>query len=214
MIALLIAAAGAAIVTHTDIGDVYASEVPGSPYRSLEIHGKLNAPAWAVREVVLSPLQYALTPYLSEQRLVGSEQCEAGQAQLPGCKVHWLYTLVKPPWVAPRDFTIRVNLLHDDLKSGGQFELKWALSSDHGPASPPGAVRLRDDAGGWLIEAAGAVTNFVYRTFSDPGGNIPGWMANAGAEREVPKMIAAVEKAAAELAAKRAAAQNATVQAK
>ena len=199
----LVVAATASLVAHTDIGDVYSSEVPGSAFRSLEVHGKLKAPAWAVREVVLAPSQYGLTPYLSEERVVGGDECATGQTRLPGCKVHWLYTLVKPPFVAPRDYTIRVALARDDLLSGGAFELRWTLSRDHGPPSPAGTVRLKENTGAWIVEAAGAVTRFVYRVFNDPGGSIPAWLVNSGNEREIPKMIAAVEKAANDLAAKK-----------
>jgi hypothetical protein len=207
---LVLAAAAGALVAHTPVGDIYAHDVPGSSFRAIEIHGKLQAPAWAVREVVLSPsATYGLTPYLAEERIVGTDQCTPGASRIPGCRVHWLYTLVKPPFVAPRDYTVRVDLLHDELLAGGTFELKWDIAPDHGPPPPAGAVRLLANAGGWLIEATGNVTQFVYRIFNDPGGNIPAWMVNAGNEREIPRMLAAVETAAKELAAKRAA-QSAT----
>jgi hypothetical protein len=117
--------------------------------------------------------------------------------------VHWLYTLVRPPLVSPRDYTVRVDLLRDDLLAGGQFVLQWAIATDHGPPSPSGTVRLLANSGGWLLEATGAVTSFVYRLFNDPGGNLPAWIVNSGNEREIPRMLAAVEKAAKELAAKK-----------
>jgi hypothetical protein len=202
---IVLAATAGSLVAHTPVGDIYAHDVPGSAFHAIEVHGKLSAPAWAVREVVLSPTTYGLTPYMADERVVGADQCAAGASRIPGCHVHWVYTLVKPPFVAPRDYTVRVNLVHDELVSGGPFELKWELSPDHGPPPPAGAVRLLANTGGWVIQAVGDATQFVYSAFNDPGGSIPAWMVNSGNEREIPKMIAAVEKAARELAATRVA---------
>jgi hypothetical protein len=210
MLLLILAATTGSLVAHTPVGDIYSRDVAGSPFHEIEIHGKLQAPAWAVREVVLAPSTFGLTPYLSEERIVGSDQCAAGASRLPGCRVHWIYTLVKPPMVSPRDYTIRVDLLHDELQMGGVFEVQWALSKDHGPPPPKGVVRLLANTGGWFLQSAGTVTEFVYRVFSDPGGNLPAWIVDPGTEREIPRMLAAVEDAAKKLVAHRAAMQSAS----
>ena len=204
MLGLLLAATTASLVAHTPVGDLFTRDVPGSAFHEVEIHGQLAAPAWAVREVILAPLTYALTPYLSEQRIVGAEQCAPGAESIPGCKVHWLYTRVRPPLFSPRDYVVRVELLRDDLQTGGQVVLEWALDKKHGPPPPEGTVRLDADTGGWQLQAAGAMTSFVYKAFDDPGGNLGAWLVNPGNEREIPRMIAAIEKAAKELAAKKA----------
>jgi hypothetical protein len=67
-----------------------------------------------------------------------------------------------------------------------------------GPPAKSGAVRLTVNDGYWLLEAAagGKRTKARYYVFTDPGGNIPSFIANAANSKAIPDLFAAVRKAA------------------
>jgi hypothetical protein len=190
---------GVTSLTTEDVPDA------GTGIRRVNVTGTLDAPAWAVRQVVLAPSKYpGGMPYLVEERLLGAEGCADGGTRLPECKRAWYYNRVDPPVISARDYTVRVELLEDALESGGAFAMSWQLDSSRGPSPRPDSVRMALNQGSWRLEVDGARTRFTYQAASDPGGAIPKWIAKRAGTNEVPNMLEAIERAAQNLARTRA----------
>ena len=201
---LVALAAGFTLLTTFDQVRVYKQDVPDGPPR-LRAEGVLAAPAWAVREVVLHPSRFEdVTPYLAVERPLAAEACAEGAKELPGCKRIVVYNRYDPPLVAGRDQTLVVEIVEDALPDGA-FELTWKLAADRGPPPVEGVTRMRRSEGRWRLRAEGERTAYGYEVWADPGG-LPGWLVNRANARQVPSVIAAIERGARRLDAERRAA--------
>ncbi len=198
---LALAVAGWALAASFPQGRLYSRQEPGG-LLALRAEGTLDAPAWAVREVLAQGWRHpAVTPHLAERRVLGADRCQPGASDLPGCRVVWAYERCDPPVVARRDYTSRVEILADDLVRGGRFEIAWDLDPDRGPLPGPEAVRMRVSRGGWLVVAEEKRSRFRYSLAADPGGEVPRWVVAAANKSSVPAVIAAVEEEARKIAA-------------
>jgi hypothetical protein len=181
-------------------GKLYRLDAPGSDVVALRAEGRLRAPAWAVREVLVRGWSYGgVSPYIVEHRVLHAEGCAGGARELPGCKVVWAYEKFDPPVVGVRDYVFRMEIAFDRLAEGGGFELRWELDDSHG-APPEGATHMRRNTGAWTVRADGEESRFSYRASMDPGGSIPAWVVNTANRSQVPSVIAAVEEEARRLA--------------
>jgi hypothetical protein len=201
---LVALAAGFTLLTSFDQGRLFKQDVPEGPPR-LRAEGVLAAPPWAVREVVLHPSRFeGVTPYLALERPLAAEACAEGAKELPGCKRMLVYNRYDPPLVSGRDQTLEVELVEDAMPEG-MFELTWRLATDRGPPPLEGVTRMRRSEGRWRLRAQGEGTAYEYELWADPGG-LPGWIVDRANARQVPSVIAAVEKGAQRLDAERRAA--------
>jgi hypothetical protein len=199
------AAAAWVLVSSFPQGQLYRSEREGSDVVALRAEGRLKAPAWAVREVLASGWKYdGVSPYLAERKVLSGIECRGGARDLPGCRAVWAYERYEPPVVGARDYVFRMEIVADDLATGGPFELAWTLDESRG-GPPDGTTHMRANEGAWRVTPDGAETRFAYRIVIDPGGGIPTWVVNMANKSSVPKVIAAVEEEAAKLAAERGA---------
>lgn len=190
-------------------GRIFRRQDPGASVVTVQARGVMAAPPWAVRQVVLAPAKYeGVLRGIVEEKVLSYERCEPGAQSLPGCKVQLVYNRLDLPVVSQRDYTIRVELEQDELLSGGEFRESWSVAADQGPAPRDGVVRIRINNGGWVLKPDGSGTDFTYTVGTDPGGIIPSWAANMANNRELPRMIAAVENAAKKLAAEALAARG------
>ena len=207
---LALAVAGWALAASFPQGRLYSRQEPGGLV-ALRAEGTLDAPAWAVREVLAQGWRHPeVTPHLAERRVLGTDRCRPGASDLPGCRVVWAYERYDPPVVARRDYTLRMEILADDLARGGRFEIAWDLDPERGPPPGPEAVRMRVNRGGWLVVAEGERSRFRYSLAADPGGEVPRWVVSAANKSRVPAVIAAVEEEARKIAAARPAPPDGT----
>jgi len=209
----VVAAASWVLASSFPQGRLYRLEQPGSDVVALRAEGRLRAPPWAVREVLLEGWKsQGISPYLVEHRVLHAEGCKDGAQEIAGCRAVWAYERYDPPVIGARDYVFRMEVVADGLEAGGAFELAWALDESRG-APPEGSTHMRANEGAWRITPDGAETRYAYRIVIDPGGGIPTWVVNMANKSSVPKVIAAVEEEAGKLAAERAAERAGTARA-
>ncbi len=199
---LVLAVASWALVTSFPQGKLYRMEREGSDLVALRAEGKMNAPAWAIRDVLRRAFEYdRISPYLALRRVLQAEDCKPGAKDLPGCRRIWAYERYEPPLMSPRDYAFRMEVAVDDVDDGGDFELRWTLDESRGAPPPEGAIHMKRNTGGWEISPAGPdAARFVYRIDADPGGSVAAWIVNTANKSQVPSVIAAVEDEARKLA--------------
>ncbi len=189
-------------------GKIYRKELPDSSLKAVHARGTIDAPAWAVRLVVLSPSKFqGVMPRLAEEKVLAGEGCQPEAAALPGCKVVYVYNRISMPVIQDRDYTLRVELTRDELGKGGAFVQSWRLDTANGPAPKSGVTRMSFNQGYWELSADGEKTLFRYSIETDPGGAVPNWAVNRANQSEVPRMLQAVEVAARQLAREHAGAK-------
>jgi hypothetical protein len=194
------AAASWVLASSFPQGRLFRLEQPGSDVVALRAEGRLHAPPWAVRAVLLEGWRSErISPYLVEHRVLHAEGCRDGAREIAGCQAVWAYERYDPPVVGARDYVFRMEVASDRLEEGGGFELRWELDESRG-APPEGATHMKRNTGAWTVRAEGADTRFTYRIAADPGGGLPAWVVNMANRAQVPAVIAAVEAAARKLA--------------
>lgn len=200
---IALAVASWALVSTFQQGHLYRMEREGSAVVALRAEGTLDAPAWAVRDVLLRAFESdRLSPYLAHRKVLHAEGCREGGKDLPSCKKVWVYERYEPPLVGARDYAFRMDVVVDDVEAGGDFELAWTLDESRG-APPEGATHMVRNTGGWEIGSAGpGKSRFRYHIDVDPGGSVPAWIINAANRSQVPSVIGAVEDEARKLAVK------------
>ena len=198
---LALAVAAWALLSDFQQGRLYRMEREDSDLVALRAEGKLKAPAWAVRDVLLRAFESdRLSPYLAFRKVLHAEECREAVKDLPGCRKVWAYERYEPPLVGARDYAFRMDVVVDDVDDGGDFELRWTLDEKHG-VPPEGAIHMKRNTGSWEISPAGASeSRFTYRIDADPGGSVAGWIVNMANKSQVPSVIAAVEEDAKKLA--------------
>ena len=90
------------------------------------------------------------------------------------------YVLTEAPWpVNDRDGVYTFRALKD-TQTGGVL-IKTGCNPDYIP-DQPGVVRIKYSEGSWkLIPLANNRVKVVYQNHSEPGGNIPAWLASSSA---------------------------------
>ena len=150
----------------------------------------MDAPAEAVWRVVRDYVNYPkVMPYTEESRVLATQE---------GGKAMTVYCLINAPLVDKRDFIIRV-LDESDWKGGqGFMKASWKETTEDAPAERDGVVRVTLNQGYWLLEPreGGKKTLVTYHVLTDPGGSLPGWVADKANKSSVPDVLRAVRKAA------------------
>jgi hypothetical protein len=191
---LAVAVAAWALVSTFPQGKLYRMEREESDLVALRAEGRIQAPAWAVRDVLRHGFAIdRISPYLAQRKVLHVEGCRPGAKDLPGCRKVWAYERYEPPLVSARDYAFVMEVAVDDVDDGGDFELRWQIDERHG-APPEGAVHMRRNSGAWEVSPAGKdESRFTYRIDIDPGGSVASWIVNMANKSQVPSVIAAVE---------------------
>lgn len=108
-------------------------------------------------------------PNVAEARVVATE----------GERRSWFYARLDPPFVAPRDYTIRVEESASPSPGGTVLRLAWTVDNARGPPLRPGTIRVEKSEGAWVFEPfdGGRSTLVRYELSADPGGSLPRWLA-------------------------------------
>ena len=103
-----------------------------------------------------------------------------------------IWLLVSPPLVSPRTMLVRFDRSTD---ANGEVRISMNLVAGAEPEQIPGALPMRSYRGNWSFKPlGGGETEVEFLSYSDPGGNVPGWMAApAQAEDAAEKMRALLE---------------------
>lgn len=169
-------------------------ELAGSGVREVLAEAELDAPARDVQRAVTNVDRFpSFMPYVKEARTVGKPSAD-------GTRI--VYTSLALPFIAGRDFVIADRMVRDlDAAGEGEFVSEWHVS-DLLP-SRAHLVRLKTNTGSWRVTSKGAKSHVVYQFAVDPGGQIPGWLADIGNRSGVPDVLHAVEKEARRLQSER-----------
>jgi hypothetical protein len=151
----------------------------------------VEASAYDVQTALMDSGSFRLwMPYVKESRLVSSNE--------DGSRV--AYARLNLPVVDDRDYVIGVvdeKKLSED--GTGVYVQRWKVV-DAGVPERKGVVRLKYNDGTWEVTPKGEnKTHIIYKFSVDPGGSIPGWLANFGQKDAVLETLSAVEKRAQKL---------------
>jgi hypothetical protein len=150
--------------------------------------GLINAPPAMVQTVLDDVASYPqFMPYVVVSRIVSHEGDDV-----------ITYQLLTIPFVANRDYTVRVD--HGTARNAVGaliYRDSWQTDNDAGPPPQPGTVRVRVNEGSWVLEPAGPAgdsTQASYQIFTDSGGVIPAFLANHASQVIIPKLFEALRK--------------------
>ena len=173
---------------ETDGITVFTRDKPGSEVKELKALGTIDSPAEAVWKVIRDYAKYKeRMPYTEVAEVVATEE---------GGKVTWFYSRIAAPFVAKRDYTLKI-IDESDWKEGkGFLKSSWVMAPDKGPAPMKDVVRLKTNDGFWLLEPkdGGKRTFVTYYLFTDPGGSIPKFLVNSANSSAVPDVFRAIRK--------------------
>jgi hypothetical protein len=180
----------------TDGITVFTRDKPGTEVKEVKAMGMIDAPPEAVWKVLRDYPKYKeRMPYTEAAEVVATED---------GGKVTWLYSRIAAPFVAKRDYTLKI-VDESDWKDGqGFLKSSWVMAADKGPAPMNDVVRLKINDGFWLLEPkdGGKKTQATYYLFTDPGGSIPKFLVNSANSGAVPDVFRAIRKYATQPASK------------
>ncbi|MBX5481719.1 MAG: SRPBCC family protein [Myxococcaceae bacterium] len=163
-------------------------EVPGSDVHEYEVTGALDAPAFDLQATLTDPERFPkFMPHVTEARILD----HAGN-------VDRVYTRIDPPMAAPRDYVTEVTLVESVRADGtGTFRQTWHALTDALPERS-GVTRITINEGSWVITptADGRKSRIVYRFRVDPGGWVPGFVADLANKKAIPETLRAIEREA------------------
>jgi uncharacterized protein YndB with AHSA1/START domain len=165
----------------TDDGIAMASrKIPGTGIYEVRASCMVEAAPQQVFRVAMQRETYEnSTKHVAEYRVVGTE----------GENVWYTYERLAFPLIRDRDYTLRYESRRDPPKQ--LFSIAWNLANDRGPLPKNGVVRVSATRGTLEMtpEDEGKKTRLVCTMFADPGGWIPGWLANYVNRSTVPEML-------------------------
>ena len=186
--------AGGWVTVATGEITIKTRELPGSAVREILAEANLDAPARDVQSAITNVDRFpSFMPYVKEARLVGTPSADGSRV---------VYTSLALPFIAGRDFVIADRMVQSlDADGNGEFLSQWKVTD----ALPTRSnfVRLKTNTGSWRVTPNGAKSHVVYQFSVDPGGQIPGVVADIGNRSGVPDVLHAVEKEARRLAKSR-----------
>jgi hypothetical protein len=141
-----------------------------TPLQIFRAEGLLDGSPEACLAIVRSDDFFVRTvPNVDEGRVVASE----------GDGVRWFYARINPPFVAARDYTMRIEVTQTPSPEGAVLRMAWHIDNARGPPPRPGTVRIERSDGAWTFAPVdgGSRTRVRYELSTDPGGSIPRWLA-------------------------------------
>jgi hypothetical protein len=164
---------------------LYSRVRGGSALKEFKAVGEIDAPTRAVHNVIDDFEAYpSFMPYTAECHLIKREDDSI-----------LTYQRLSPKVVSDRDYTLRIRKKAWPSQDGLVYLNQWEPANEFGPAEKPGVLRVKLNEGSWLLEPAGASkTRATYSIYTDSGGAIPAFIANAASEVGIRKLFAAVRK--------------------
>ena len=170
---------------------IYARKQKGAEVREMKAEGLINAPPMAVWKAIRDYDNYKKTmPFTEESRVVSQEA---------GGKTTLFYSVVNAPMVSKRDYLIKLTDQSDWKDGKGYFKVTWYAVQDAATPERDGFVRVKINDGMWLLEPRGdgSQTFATYWVYTNPGGSIPGFIADRANGTAVPDVFKAIRKVTA-----------------
>jgi hypothetical protein len=169
---------------ETDDGiAVYAREVPESRILELRAVCDADVPPGIVYRTAMQRETYRHTSkYVVEYRVIRTDQSN----------VWYTYQRLAIPLFRDRDYTLRYEARQDSLH--GHYSLVWTIANDKGPPPDENVVRIEVSRGALEMVPLdeGTKTRLICTIYADPGGSIPGWLANIGNRSTLPDLLRAI----------------------
>lgn len=168
---------------------IYSRPHPGSPLKEFKAVGLIDAPALVVWNVTSDHDAYTrFMPYTVECRVLKREN-----------RSFYLYQRISPRIVRDRDYTLHVFEQTWRLNGEMAYSTHWTVANEAGPPPKTGVLRVERCDGSWIIEPESpGKTRATYTIYSDTGGSLPAWVANAASSIGVRKIFNAVRRQAKE----------------
>lgn len=180
---------------------IYNRERPDSPIKELLMIFNLDcAPVRAFRVVCDLDNFKDFMPYTVVSEVL--KRTQEGNKEIV-----YFFTILDLPLVSNRYYTIKLINEPDPDGKKGAYRSAWDLSDDSTLDPKPDAPRFKGivdpkyyecvktakNMGYWLIEPQGSGSKVTYYVYTDPGGAIPGWVANQANSVAAPKLAKAVK---------------------
>lgn len=165
---------------------VRSRAIEGSAVREVWAIGALNAPAVEVQETILATEDFPrFMPHVKEAAVIGPRE--------PDGSFH-AYSRAAPPLVANRDYVLRVFVDSQVGPDGrGEFLSRWQSVPDLVPVRK-GVVRIRRNVGRWhVVPLPNGRCVVDYKITVDPGGSVPGFLADLANTTGVTDVFKAIE---------------------
>ena len=172
---------------HTGDVVVYNRDHQGSEVKEGKALAVFDAPSWVVKNVIDDVGRYSeFMPYTREAKIV-----ERGSNYIIS------YQRLNPPFVANRDYTLRIEDQTKRLAGGSiVYKVRWTRAKGYDPKPIDDVVRMPTNDGSWTLEDIdGKRTRATYWVYTVPGGSIPTWLVNATNTTAVGELFGAVRKA-------------------
>ncbi|MBW3140535.1 START domain-containing protein [Ferrimonas balearica] len=165
---------------------VFTRKVPGTKVKEVKMEAVIDAPVEQVWQTISDIQHYPdFMPYIDDIEIVGDAD-NGGQ---------YVYHRVDPPLVSKRDYTLLI--VNEVNAEAGEYYRYWTQMNQVGPEPKKGVVRLEICDGSWaLSRLPDGKTKATYWVYTDPGGKIPGWLANQANTVGLYDVLNAVEKRA------------------
>ena len=172
-------------VGETGAVTIYSRVRSGSPLKEFKAIGTIEAPTNAVHNVISDAEAYpSFMPYTAECRVVKRE----GNAL-------YTYQRISPKIVGDRDYTLLIEERSWPTDAGMVYMKQWKPANHAGPPAKKGVLRVNLCDGGWLLEPETAdKTRATYTIYTDTGGSLPAFVANAASSIGIRKIFTAVRR--------------------
>jgi ribosome-associated toxin RatA of RatAB toxin-antitoxin module len=162
----------------------------GTSVKEFKGTGLIPSPPAAVEKVLADVARYpSFMPYVTESRELSQDGAQSVT-----------YQRLTVPWVANRDYTVRVEHgISKDAAGGTTYRDTWETANEAGPAERHGIVRVKVNEGSWLLAPTGPTgdsTQATYQIFTDSGGVVPAFLANRASQMIIPRLFEAIRKQA------------------
>jgi hypothetical protein len=164
---------------------LYSRQRPGSSLKEFKAVGEIDAPTRAVHNVIDDLEGYpSFMPFTTECRILKRDPDSI-----------LTYQRLSPKICSDRDYTLRIRRKSWPGQGGLVYLNQWEPANELGPAEKRGVLRVKLCEGSWLLEPEGPTkTRATYSIYTDSGGAIPAFIANAASEIGIRRLFAAVRK--------------------
>jgi Polyketide cyclase / dehydrase and lipid transport len=163
---------------------VRTRDVVGSPVKEVWAETEFAATVADVQAALTEPERFpSFMPHLKEAQTLSRK----------GNVTH-VYSYLELPLVGGRDYVAETTLVEGVAEDGsGRFHQRWQAVDGVRPERPH-TVRIRINEGSWQVTPRpGGRCRVVYRFRTDPGGWVPGFIAQIATTKAVPDTLRAVE---------------------
>ncbi len=162
---------------------VYSRDVPESGILEFRAVSIIDVPPGTAFRTAMRRDTYRHTSkYVVDYRIIQTDQSN----------VWYTYQRLAIPLFRDRDYTLRYEARQDSLH--GHYSLVWTIANDKGPPPNEDVVRIEFSRGALEIVPLeeGTKTQLMCTIYADPGGSIPGWLANIGNRSTLPDLLRAI----------------------